>query len=52
MKYEVVSHKNQRLVAAGDAKVVAFDYANNRGAKLQEIAVECARFANLSEKIN
>ena len=29
MKYEVVSHNHQRLVAIGDAKVVAFDYTNN-----------------------
>ena len=29
MKYEVVSHNHQRLVAVGDAKVVAFDYTNN-----------------------
>ena len=36
MKYEVVSHKNQRLVAAGDAKVVAFDYANNTKASIPD----------------
>ena len=29
MKYAVISHKNQRLVAIGDAKVVMFDYAKN-----------------------
>jgi len=29
MKYEVVSHNHQRLVAVGDAKVVAFDYTKN-----------------------
>jgi len=30
MKYAVVSHKHQRLVAIGDAKVVVFDYVNNK----------------------
>jgi len=30
MKYSVVSHKHQRLVAIGDAKVVMFDYINNK----------------------
>jgi len=30
MKYAVISHKHQRLVAIGDAKVVMFDYANNK----------------------
>ena len=30
MQYAVVSHKHQRLVAIGDAKVVMFDYANNK----------------------
>ena len=30
MKYAVVSHKHQRLAAIGDAKVVMFDYANNK----------------------
>ena len=29
MKYAVISHKNQRLVAIGDAKVVMFDYEKN-----------------------
>ena len=32
MKYSVVSHKHQRLVAIGDAKVVMFDYVNNKKA--------------------
>ena len=32
MKYAVVSHKHQRLVAIGDAKVVMFDYVNNKKA--------------------
>ena len=36
MKYEVVSHNHQRLVAAGDAKVVAFDYANNTKASIPD----------------
>jgi len=30
MKYAVVSHKHQRLATVGDAKVVAFDYVNNK----------------------
>ena len=30
MKYDVVSHQHQRLVAIGDAKVVMFDYVNNK----------------------
>ena len=30
MKYAVVSHQHQRLVAIGDAKVVMFDYVNNK----------------------
>jgi acyl-CoA thioester hydrolase len=36
MKYEVVSHNRQRLVAVGDAKVVAFDYANNTKASIPD----------------
>jgi len=34
MKYAVVSHKHQRLVAIGDAKVVMFDYFNNKKASI------------------
>ena len=34
MKYAVVSHKHQRLSAIGDAKVVMFDYVNNRKASI------------------
>ena len=30
MKYAVVSQKHQRLAAIGDAKVVVFDYVNNK----------------------
>ena len=30
MKYAVVSHQHQRLAAIGDAKVVMFDYINNK----------------------
>ena len=30
MKYAVVSHKHQKLAAIGDAKVVMFDYVNNK----------------------
>ena len=34
MKYAVVSHKHKRLAAIGDAKVVVFDYANNKKASI------------------
>jgi len=34
MKYAVVSHKHQRMVAIGDAKVVMFDYVNNKKASI------------------
>ena len=34
MKYAVVGHKHQRLAAIGDAKVVMFDYANNKKASI------------------
>ncbi len=34
MKYAVVSHKHQRLAAIGDAKVVMFDYFNNKKASI------------------
>jgi len=34
MQYAVVSHKHQRLVAIGDAKVVMFDYVNNKKASI------------------
>ena len=38
MKYAVVSHKNHKLVAIGDAKVVMFDYDKNKKASIpQEI---------------
>jgi len=30
MKYDVISQKHQRLAAIGDAKVVMFDYVNNK----------------------
>ena len=30
MKYAVVSHQHQRMAAIGDAKVVMFDYVNNK----------------------
>jgi acyl-CoA thioester hydrolase len=30
MKYAVVSHKHKRLATIGDAKVVMFDYVNNK----------------------
>jgi acyl-CoA thioester hydrolase len=36
MKYEVKSHNHQRLVAIGDAKVVAFDYVNNTKASIPD----------------
>ena len=34
MKYAVVSRKHQRLAAIGDAKVVMFDYVNNKKASI------------------
>jgi len=34
MQYAVVSHKHQRLAAIGDAKVVMFDYVNNKKASI------------------
>jgi len=34
MKYAVVSHEYQRLVAIGDAKVVMFDYVKNKKASV------------------
>ena len=34
MKYAVVSHRHQRLAAIGDAKVVMFDYVNNKKASI------------------
>ena len=34
MQYSVVSHKHQRLAAIGDAKVVMFDYVNNKKASI------------------
>jgi len=34
MKYAVVSHEHQRLVAIGDAKVVMFDYVKNKKASV------------------
>ena len=34
MKYAVISNKNQRLVAIGDAKVVMFDYEKNSKAPI------------------
>jgi len=34
MKYAVVSHKHQRLAAIGDAKVVMFDYVDNKKASI------------------
>ena len=34
MKYAVVSEKHQRLAAIGDAKVVMFDYVNNKKASI------------------
>ena len=36
MKYAVVSHKHQRLAAIGDAKVVMFDYVNNKKASIPD----------------
>ena len=36
MKYAVVSHQHQRLAAIGDAKVVMFDYVNNKIASIPD----------------
>ena len=36
MKYTVVSHKHKRVVTVGDAKVVMFDYENNKKASIPE----------------
>ena len=36
MKYAVVSHQHQRLAAIGDAKVVMFDYVNNKKAYIPD----------------
>ena len=36
MKYAVVSHRHQRLAAIGDAKVVMFDYVNNKKASIPD----------------
>ena len=36
MKYAVVSDKHQRLAAIGDAKVVMFDYVNNKKASIPD----------------
>ena len=36
MKYAVVSHTHQRLAAIGDAKVVMFDYVNNKKASIPD----------------
>ena len=36
MKYAVVSHKHQRLATVGDAKVVMFDYVNNKKTSIPE----------------
>jgi len=37
MKYTVVSHKHKRVVTVGDAKVVMFDYENNKKASIPEL---------------
>ena len=36
MQYEVKSHNHQRLVAIGEAKVVAFNYVNNAKASIPD----------------
>ena len=36
MKYTVFSHKHKRVVTVGDAKVVMFDYENNKKASIPE----------------
>ena len=36
MKYDVVSHRHQRLVAVGETKIVSFDYVNNKKTAIPE----------------
>jgi len=36
MKYAVVSHRHQRMATVGDAKVVVFDYVNNKKASIPD----------------
>lgn len=36
MKYAVVSHRYQRMATVGDAKVVVFDYVNNKKASIPD----------------
>ena len=45
MKYAVISHKNQKLVAIGGAKVVMFDYDKNMKASVpQEVKKRILNF--------
>ena len=45
MKYAVISHKNQKLVAIGGAKVVMFDYDKNMKASVpQEVKKQILNF--------
>ena len=45
MKYAVISHKNQKLVAIGSAKVVMFDYDMNMKASVpQEVKKRILNF--------
>ena len=45
MRYAVISHKNQKLVAIGGAKVVMFDYGKNMKASVpQEIKKRILNF--------
>jgi len=45
MRYAVISHKNQKLVAIGGAKVVMFDYGKNMKASVpQEVKKRILNF--------
>ena len=52
MKYAVISHKNQKLVAIGGAKVVMFDYGKNMKASVpQEIKKRILNFEKTKVEI-
>ena len=52
MKYAVISHKNQKLVAIGSAKVVMFDYDMNMKASVpQEVKKRILNFEKTKVEI-
>jgi len=52
MKYAVISHKNQKLVAIGGAKVVMFDYDKNMKASVpQEVKKRILNFEKTKVEI-